>query len=222
MLNNATIRFLKEIKENNNKTWFDAHRNSYLSAKENFSSLVDSLLHEMVRFEPGLEGLDAKNCLFRINRDIRFSKDKTPYKNHLSASIVPGGKKSVNAGYYLHIQPGGNSFCGGGMWAPQNTELQKVRQEIDYSLEEFKKILNASPFKKHFGTLSIEGGQMLVNVPKGYEKDNPAGSFLKFKSYVAIQNIPDKMLTQKEFSSEVLSSFKALHPLIAFLNRAIE
>lgn len=222
MLQSSTINFLKSLKKNNNKVWFDQNREKYISSKYDFEKFVNELLHKMVSFDPDMKELEAKNCLFRINRDIRFSKDKTPYKINISASFNKGGKKSINAGYYFHVQPGGNSFVGGGLWMPAAPELKKLRQEIDYCFPEFKKIINSPAFKKNYGELEREKDQMLVNVPKGYDKENPAAEFLKLKSFVATKNIPDSVLLLSDLSNEIARAFKALTPFVKFMNRAFE
>ncbi|MDQ2720366.1 MAG: DUF2461 domain-containing protein [Bacteroidota bacterium] len=222
MLHPSTLTFLKDLKKNNNKVWFDENREKYISAKNNFEEFVNELLHKMISFDLDMKELEAKNCMFRINRDIRFSKDKTPYKINLSASFNKGGKKSINAGYYFHLQPGGNSFAGGGLWMPAAPELKKLRQEIDYCFPEFKKIISNTVFKKQYGELEREKDQMLVNVPKGYDKENPAGDFLKLKSFVATKKIPDSALLLQNLSGEILKAFKVLMPFVKFMNRAFE
>ncbi|MEP6583127.1 MAG: DUF2461 domain-containing protein, partial [Ginsengibacter sp.] len=166
--------------------------------------------------------LDVKNCTFRINRDIRFSKDKTPYKSNMGAYFSKGGKKSVFAGYYFHLEPGNKSFAGGGLWMPGPQELQKLRQEVDYCFPEFKNILGRSSFMNHFDGLGMNKNEMLVNVPKGYDRDNPASDFLKLKSFVATRNFPDSFFKVPSFAKEVSKAFKALMPLIKFMNRALE
>ena len=222
MISPSTISFLKSLKKNNNKPWFDANREKYLEAKYNFEEFVASLLSKFTLVDEDLKELLPKNCTFRINRDIRFSKNKTPYKINLSASFNRGGKKSIYAGYYFHLQPGGNSFVGGGLWRPEPAELKKLRQEIDYCFPEFKKIITAAAFKKNYSELEKDENQMLVNVPKGYEKENPAVDFLRMKSFVATKNIADADLTNPALTKEVIQSFKALMPLIKFINRAFE
>ncbi len=222
MLQPSTLTFLKSLKKNNNKAWFDQNKEKYISSKNDFEQFVNELLHKMVLFDADMKELEGKNCLFRINRDIRFSKDKTPYKINISASFNKGGKKSINAGYYFHLQPGGNSFAGGGLWMPAATELKKLRQEIDYCFPEFKKIISTPAFKKHYGELEREKDQMLVNVPKGYDKENLAAGFLKLKSFVAIKKIPDSPLLLPDLSNKVALAFKALMPLVKFINRAFE
>jgi uncharacterized protein (TIGR02453 family) len=222
LISTSTISFLKTLKKNNNKPWFDNNREKYLDAKNNFEEFVGSLLSKMILFDEDLKDLIPKNCTFRINRDIRFSKNKTPYKINFSASFNKGGKKSIYAGYYFHLQPGGNSFVGGGLWRPEPVELKKLRQEIDYCFPEFKKIIGSTSFKKNYGDLEKDDNQMLVNIPKGYEKDNPAADFLRMKSFVATKNIADVDLTNPALANQVIQSFKALLPLIKFINRSFE
>lgn len=222
MLKASTVKFLEELKRNNNREWLESHRPAYMDAREDFENFIKSLIDELVTFDPSLKGLDAKATTFRQNRDIRFSKDKRPYKNNMGASINPGGKKSIFAGYYFHLEPGGKSFAGGGLWMPEPKELKKIRQEIDYSFDEFNKIINNKDFKKHYGELDVEMGMKLVNIPKGYDKDNPAAEFLKHKSFVASKTFDDKELTAKALKANTVAAFKALKPLLDFLNRAID
>jgi len=222
MLHSSTVNFLKELKKNNNKPWFDSHREKYLSAKTDFEDFVGKIISVVSSFDDDIKELQVKNCTFRINRDIRFSKNKTPYKSNMGASFNRGGKKSVFAGYYFHVEPGGQSFAGGGLWMPDSVELKKLRQEIDYCFPEFKKLLLNASFKKQYGGLEMNEGQMLVNVPKGYEKENPAASYLKLKSFVATKNITDDQLQSPKLINEVGSAFKALMPLVQFMNRSIE
>ena len=222
MITASTLSFLKSLKKNNNKPWFDANKSKYLEVRNNFEEFVALLLQKMALFDEDLKELEYKNCLFRINRDVRFSKDKTPYKINFSASFNKGGKKSIYAGYYLHLQPGGNSFIGGGLWRPEPEQLKKVRQEIDYCFPEFKKIIEVPAFKKNYGGLEKDQNQMLINIPKGYEKENPAADFLKMKSFVASKNIADVDLTNPKFMNQIVDSYKTLKPLLNFINRSFE
>ena len=222
MFQSSTVSFLKELKKNNNKPWFDNHREKYLSAKIDFENFIGKLLAATAAFDNDIKELQAKNCTFRINRDIRFSKDKTPYKTNMGASMNRGGKKSIFAGYYFHLEPGGKSFAGGGLWMPATPELKKLRQEIDYCFPEFKRIISSSAFKTQYPGLEMNEEQMLVNVPKGYDKENPAAPFLKLKSFVATKNIPDTLLTNPALINEVALAFKALMPLVKFMNRSME
>ena len=135
MLQPATLTFLKGLKKNNNKPWFDANRKKYEASKADFISFVDNTISAITKFDPAVSSLKAKDCIFRINRDIRFSKDKSPYKSNMGAYINPGGKKINTPGYYFHCEPG-QSFAAGGLYIPEPGVLAKIRQEIDYSFAE--------------------------------------------------------------------------------------
>jgi uncharacterized protein (TIGR02453 family) len=214
------LEFLKDLAENNNKPWFDENRDKYLEAKKEIESFTIKLIQEFGDTEPSIANLEAKECLFRINRDVRFSKDKSPYKTNFGISINPGGKKSDLAGYYIHIEPG-KSFVGGGMWMPMPEQLGKIRQEIDYNLEQFEELIKAPAFKKQYGTLNSGKEISLVRVPKGYEADSPAAEYLKLKSFTATKPLPDDTIASKEFIEHCTTAFKALKPLIGFLNQGI-
>ncbi len=222
MLQTATLQFLKDLEKHNNKPWFDENRNRYETAKNDFLAFTDTLIDTFGKKDASIANLTARECIFRINRDIRFSKNKTPYKNNLGVSINKGGKKSMLAGYYFHLQPGNKSFMGGGLWQPMPADLQKVRQEIDYNFTDFKKLLNSKNFKTIYGSLSTEEGMALSRVPKGYDTDNPAAEFLKFKSFVAMTPVSDKQLTDKTLLKQTVQAFATLQPLLNFLNEALE
>lgn len=221
MLQTSTIKFLKDLKKNNNKAWFDANRPVYESAKKDYENFVQQLIDKLSGSDDSISGLKAKECMFRINRDVRFSKDKSPYKTNFGAFINKGGKKSNLAGYYFHLEPG-SSFIGGGLWMPMPKELAQVRQEIDYCFPEFKKITGAASFKKSYAEISQGEEYKLQRVPKGYEADNPAAEFLKLKSFTAMKSVPDKELTAPELVKNSVAALKALQPLIEFINRAIK
>jgi len=215
------LEFLKDLAENNNKPWFDENRDKYLVAKKEIESFTIKLIQEFGDTEPSIANLEAKECLFRINRDVRFSKDKSPYKTNFGISLNPGGKKSDLAGYYIHIEPG-KSFVGGGLWMPMPEQLGKIRQEIDYNLEQFEELIKAQTFKKQYGTLNSGKEISLVRIPKGYEADSPAAEYLKLKSFTATKPLPDNTITSKEFIEHCTTAFKALKPLIGFLNQGIQ
>jgi uncharacterized protein (TIGR02453 family) len=221
MLQATTIKFLKDLKKNNNKPWFDANRKKYEEAKKDFELFIQTIIDKHGKKDATIKELKAKDCMFRINRDIRFSKDKTPYKINMGASINRGGRKSVFAGYYFHCEPG-DSFVGGGIWVPMPPELKKVRQEIDYNFDEFKKIIDAKKFKSVYGELSKSDGISLTKVPQGFEKDNPAADYLKLKSFIALQPLKDTDLTSKDLIKKVTDAFETLQPLLEFINKALE
>jgi uncharacterized protein (TIGR02453 family) len=221
MLQASTLQFLRGLKKHNDKTWFDQHRPAYESARKDYASYVQSVINELGKKDNSIAGLLAKDCMFRVNRDIRFSKDKSPYKTNFGASVNRGGKKSKYAGYYLHLEPG-ESFCGGGIWMPMPPELARVRQEIDYCHDEFRKILNSASFRKHYEGLYTGDDISLQRVPKGYTPDNPAAGFLKLKSYFSMCPLDDATLQSKDLVRNTVQKLLAVKPLIDFLNRAAE
>jgi uncharacterized protein (TIGR02453 family) len=221
MLQSSTLKFLKDLNKNNNKPWFDAHRNQYEEAKENFESFVQVIIDKHGAKDESIKESVAKKCMFRINRDVRFSKDKSPYKNNFGASISRGGKKSVFAGYYFHLQPG-NSFVGGGIWMPMPDEIKKIRQEIDYCFDEFKKIVGSKKFKSVYNDLHTGDDVSLSKVPQGFEKDHPGAAYLKLKSWIAMKNIKDTEITSKDLVKITLDAFATLQPLVLFINRTLE
>jgi uncharacterized protein (TIGR02453 family) len=222
MLQTSTLQFLKQLAKNNNKEWFDVNRKKYEAAKADYVQSVQKIIEEFSKTDATLASVDAKKCMFRINRDIRFSKDKSPYKINMGASINAGGKISFNAGYYLHIQPG-ESFVGGGVYQPMPDVLKKVRQEVDYNFDEFSKIINSKKFKAIYKNGLSKGGEMsLSRPPKGYDENNPAIEYLKLKSFIAMTPLTDEQITDKKFVATVVKAFDALHPMIVFLNKALE
>jgi len=221
MLQKTTIKFLKDLKTNNNKPWFDANRKVYDMAKADFIVFIQAVIDSYGKKDDSIAHLKAKDCTFRINRDVRFSKDKSPYKDNMGAYMSRGGKKSLFGGYYFHCQPG-RSFMGGGLWMPMSTELTKVRQEIDYNFTAFKKIIGSKKFRAVYGDLSRDAEYILTRVPKGYEPHNPAADYLKLKSFVAMTPLKESDLTSKDLTKKVLSAFETLQPLLEFINQSIE
>lgn len=220
MLQLSTLKFLKELRKNNNKPWFDAHRKEYEAAKSDFASFIQAVIDKHSKSDPTIKSIVAKDCMFRINRDIRFSKDKSPYKTNMGAYINRGGKKSLFGGYYFHCEPG-QCFVGGGLWMPMPPELSKVRQEIDYNFAAFKKIITSKKFKAVYKDLSHDPEYVLSRVPKGYEPDNPAAEYLKMKSFVSMTSLKDSELTSKGLVKKTTAAFEALQPLIEFINEAL-
>jgi uncharacterized protein (TIGR02453 family) len=212
MIQQSTLDFFKEIKENNNKPWFEQNKPRYEAAKANYLSFIEELLVEIRKTEPIYEK-DLKKYASRIYRDIRFSKDKSPYKNNISSLIerAPDYKKCP---FYLHIQPG-ESFIGGGIWQPEPDLLSRVRQEIDYNGSEFNSILNKESFVDLFGKLS---GDALVRPPKGYEADNPNIELLKLKQYIVSKKFNDEVVTSKHFISELCTCYEEALPFFHFFD----
>lgn len=222
MLQKSTLGFLKELKKNNTKEWFDTNRKKYEAAKADFAALTNAVIHGLGKKDPFVASLLAKDCTFRINRDVRFSKNKDPYKTNMGMYLSRGGKKSLFSGYYFHLEPGGNSFMGGGLYMPEPDVIKKVRQEIDYNWDEFSKIIKQKKFKTVYKELQREEGMVLTREPKGYEKDNPAIEYIKLKSWVATAPITDQLLTSDHLVKEIVGAFETLQPMIEFLNKALE
>lgn len=218
MIQVTTLQFLKAIKKNNNREWFEKNRPKYENAKEDYLQFVTEVLDGIKKTDQSLQFLEPKQCVFRIHRDARFSKNKDPYKTNFGASFSKGAKKIDTAGYYFHLEPGA-CFIGGGFWFPMAPELNKIRQEMDYCFKEFKSIINAKKFKNNYGVLNET--DKLVRPPKGYEPNNPAIEYLKLKNFTATMEITDADVLNKNLVKKVISSFEALSPLVHFLNKAI-
>lgn len=221
MIQASTLKFLKDLKKNNAKEWMDDNRSSYEFAKQDYLEFTQALLNGISKFDAAIEesNLQPKNCINRLNRDIRFSKDKTPYKTNFFTMVSKNGKKSNDAAYYFQLEPG-QSFAGGGVYMPMPPELYKFRQEIDYNFEEFTKIVGNKSFKKLF-TTGVQSPDNLVRVPKGFEEDSPAITYLKMKGFYAVSNITEEVLQSKNAVKTVLQHFETIKPMCDFLNRAL-
>lgn len=218
MIQNSTLQFLKQLSANNNRTWFEQHKAEYTAAQMHFKRFVENLIVEMQKFDRTLEGLDTGKTLFRIYRDVRFSKDKSPYKLNFGAFINRGGKNTDYAGYYLHIQPDNQSFVAAGSYMPTPEALYKIRQEIDYNAEEFKKIITSHAFANVFGGLQDFKQK---TIPKGYTVDNPSVEYLKQKSFVVRKSIHDEDLKSENLLRQVAAILKTGLPLVHFINRSL-
>ena len=208
------LSFLQALEKNNNKAWFDKNRASYEKAKSLFEGLVDRIILEYGQFE-NLSGISAKDCVMRIYRDIRFSKDKTPYKTNMGASIGPGGKKSSRLSYYLNIQPPDRSMIAGGFHSPETGQLSKFREAIDRDARPFKSIISAKAFQQYFGTVE---GEKLKTVPQGYGRDHPELEILRLKEVVAVHHLSDEMVLSSKLESHVIEAFRAMKPFLDYLN----
>ena len=219
MIQQSTLQFLKSLTKHNNRDWVLANKAKYDFAKADYLLFVEEVLKGIQKTDNTLAELVPKQCVFRINRDVRFSKNKDPYKTNFGASFSKGGKKIQCAGYYFHLEAGA-SFIGGGLWMPMAPELKKVRQEIDYCFKEFSSILKQKKFQTKFGPL--DSSNKLVRPPKDYEIDNPAIEHLKLKSFIVSLPITDTELLDKQLVKKTITTFETMTPFISFLNRAIE
>ncbi|WP_140485138.1 DUF2461 domain-containing protein [Flavobacterium sp. GSA192] len=221
MLTKESLKFLDDLRNNNNREWFQDNKKRYEIFKKDYHQLVSDFLDAMKPMDPALEMLEIKNCTFRINRDIRFSKDKSPYKSHLGVWLSSGAKDQNRSGYYVHIEKGG-SFIAGGFYSPDPDQLKKIRKEIAFFYEDLEAILNDPNFKREFGDFNRNENSVLKNPPRGYEKEHPAIDFLKLKSFETVQKFDISDVTKKDFVSKMSQKLILLKPLNEFLNRALE
>ncbi len=222
MLSQNTLEFYRQLRRNNNKEWFDRNRKWYDEVKKDYFRFTAELLAKIRAFDPGLGHLQPKECVFRINRDIRFSADKTPYKTHLGIFMTPGGRNLNYAGYYVQIDEEGGSFAGGGCYMPQAETLKKIRREIADFYEDLESVLNAENFKNTFSDLDRDQDTVLLRPPKGFEANHPATNYLKFKSFTATRKIESQLLTNPNGINTVIQILQNLQPLNQFLNRALK
>lgn len=213
----STLDFLSDLKLNNEREWFNMNRKRYEDARSNFESFVQAIINAVSEFEPILKGLEAKTCMYRINRDIRFSNDKTIYKTHLGAFIVKGGKNNGSrfAGYYFHVEPGANSMIAGGAYMPPMPWLTAIREKIGDEGDSFIRIVNDKDFIRQFGGLE---GEKLKTAPKGFPKDHPYIGFLKMKSFLVTRMIPDSEVVGSGCFDAVIKGCRIMKPLNDFLN----
>ncbi len=209
-----TLDFLRDLVENNHRDWFQTNRSRYDAAKTEVCGLVERVLAGMSEFEP-LANTAVKDCIFRINRDIRFSKDKAPYKSNFAFAIGPGGRHSGRIDYYVHIQPGNQSFLGAGMWQPTPANLAKFRQEIDYNVDELKGVIEAEEFRAYFPEAS---GEVMKTTPKGYAADHPEIDLLRRKELFFMHRYSDKEVLKANFADEIIRGCRIMKPYCDFLN----
>ncbi len=218
MISSNILNFLAELSKNNNKAWYQQNKETYATAKHDFELVVGLLIHEIASFDKDIGTLMPKDCIFRIFRDVRFSKDKTPYKTNFGAYMAKGGKKSGYAGYYLHIEPG-NYFLAGGIYMPMPPVLRSIRDDIFHNIDEFKGIIESAEFKKYFGQV---WGSKLKSPPKGYSKDFKDIELLKFKDYNLLHELSLEQITSSNFMNNAIKVYKAMIPFNRFLNQAVE
>jgi len=205
-----TFRFLTQLREHNNREWFEAHRADYEDAKARFESLVDQIIAGLDE----LAGLQAKDCVMRIFRDVRFSKDKAPYKTNMAANLAPGGRKSQVYGYHLSLAPG-ESIIAGGLYAPEPAQLNRLRDALAADARPLKTIAADKAFKKYFGQLE---GEKVKTFPQGYDHAHPDIELLRMKQLLAIQRPPDKVVLGPRFAAHVVKVCAAMRPFNAYLN----
>jgi uncharacterized protein (TIGR02453 family) len=211
------LDFLTGIQKNNNRPWFENNRPAYELAREQVELLINQVIAGFGTVED-LGGITAKDCVMRIYRDLRFSKDKSPYKRSMAASIGPGGRRSTRLAYYLHIEPPNASVIAGGLYAPDSARITRFREAIDRNAGPFKKVVNTAVFKQIFGTVQ---GEKLKTAPKGYDREHPEIELLCLKEVVAIQRLTDAQVLSPKFSAHVIQAFTAMKPFLDYLNSVI-
>lgn len=213
------LKFLKAVGKNNNRDWFEKNKPTYLKAKEGFDDFLEGLHKELVRFDESLANVNPRKAAFRIYRDVRFSKDKRPYKTNMGAGFSEHGKMEQEPGYYIHVEPG-KSFVAGGLYMPSPENLAKIRQEIDYNADRLLKILKEKKFKSYFPK-GLDDWDKLKTMPKGYAKDHPYIDLLKNKSFTVSHEFNDADVTSKTFVKKVADGCKLIKPLNDYLLEAI-
>ena len=220
MLSKKTLQFLEDLKSNNNRDWFLDNKKRYEEYKKEYHQLIQSFLEILKPHDASLELLEVKNCNFRINRDIRFSKNKDPYKTHMGIWMNTNHGNNNGPGYYIHIEKG-NCYFAGGIYCPENDDLRKIRKEIAFFYEDLETILGDKNFKKVYSGLNITETNSLKNGPKDFEKDHPAIAFLKLKSFVCIHKFNGTELSKPNFVKDTAAKLILLKPLMEFLNRGL-
>ena len=217
MLHKTTIDFLKKLSRNNNRDWFKSHKKLYDDARYDFEVFVFELIQKISEYDESVSGLEPKDCLFRIYKDVRFSKDKLPYKTNFGASINKGGRKAPTAGYYVHVDPKEN-FLGSGLYMPMPDKLLAVRNKIAADYKGFRQILENKEFKKNFG--GLWQGDTLKTAPKGFDKEHPAVEYLKLKSFIAGHDVSEEKVLGKNYADYSAKILRSVKPLNDFLNKA--
>jgi uncharacterized protein (TIGR02453 family) len=217
MITTQTFKFLTALAKHNDRTWFQARQDEYAAAREDFRNFVQGVALGISTFDSSIQDIDVTKCIFRIHRDVRFSKDKSPYKTHFGAHLGVFAKDVHDrAGYYIHVEPGG-TLLAGGAYTPPAAWLTGIRAAIDRDGKALEKVLDSASFRKTFGELA---GESLKTVPRGYAPDHPRIAWLKHKSFLAMRKIKDDEAQAPGFLKSAVSTFKALKPFNEFLNRA--
>lgn len=217
MLKPQTLTYLTNLREHNDRLWFKEHRKEYEGVREDFKQELDTFTQLAVKIDPDLKDAQIERHIFRINRDVRFSKNKRPYKSHMSWYVSPGWKanKDFRSCYYLRVEPF-NSFVWGWNYAPSREYLDKIRQKILTHWHELEQIISEKKFVKYYGELGQDN--KLKTWPKWYPKDHKYIELLKYKNYSARSHLSDADIESPDSHKEYKKRIKAIEPLIAWLN----
>lgn len=211
----SNLEFLKLVKKNNNRDWFNAHKERYLKEHNDIVAFADALLLEMNKHDV-IENQSGKKSLHRIYRDTRFSKEKTPYKTNWSGGFQRATKKR-RGGYYFHIEPG-NTFVAGGFWGPDPKDLKRIRDEFAYDAAPIRKILKSKNFVNTFGSLK---GEQVKTTPKGFDANDPAIDLLRYKQFIVVKKFTDKEVLSENFVKQMSDTFKAMRPFLDYMTEVL-
>lgn len=212
-----TIQFLKDLKKHNDRDWFNDNKDKFVAANENFIAFVQDMIGLIGKFDKAVAQKSAKECVFRIYRDTRFAKDKSPYKTHFGASLMSVKNGVGVAGYYLHLDPD-DIFLAGGVHMAEPAQMKLLRQEISYNAAKFKKIINDKTFKANFEI----HGEKLKNVPPGFDKEDPMADYLKYKELYIMHKVSAKDALSPDFASYCSKIFNSMVPFNAFINEGLK
>jgi uncharacterized protein (TIGR02453 family) len=215
-ISKETLQFLKDLKENNNRDWMQDNKKRYQAAKENAQEFVTALINRIADFEPSVMMLEAKDVMFRLHRDVRFSKDKTPYKTHFSAAISKGGKKSDSAGFYFQISPD-KFWMAGGVYHPEKERLFHLREELAENGGEFLSIMNDKDFSSTF----TFWGDQLKRIPKGFDKEDPMEHWIRHKDFLVQHEAPAKMIGHKDMLDYCDEVYRKMKPFNDYVNKPL-
>ena len=219
MMKRDLITFLRELRQHNDREWFVENKKWYEQLRKEFTGRVQEVIDRVAAFDPDIVGQQAKDCLFRIYRDVRFSPDKSPYKHHFSAYLAKGGRKSIYAGYYIHIEPD-NCLLSGGIWMPDSKLLKKLRQDVYDNADEFLGIMSDPQFKKLYP--EMDSDTTMKRMPAGFPADDPLGDLVRRKYYVVTTGKPDSLYGSDNWTDEVAEAFRVMQPFNRFLNYSVD
>lgn len=209
MISLPTLTFLKELRKHNTREWFTENKKRYEKARKEFSQLIDATADELSL----TDAIEAKK-IFRINRDVRFSKDKSPYKQNLSGYFTRASA-ARRGGYFISLEPGGKSVVGGGFYAPEKEDLLRIRREFETDISEIEKITSNKNFVKHFGALR---GESLKSAPRDFDKEHPNIKWIRMKQFYAFREFTDKEVLDPSFPKEVMSTYLAIRPFFDYMS----
>ncbi|MGQ0600650.1 MAG: DUF2461 domain-containing protein [Anaerolineales bacterium] len=213
------VRFLSALKKHNNKPWFDENRPRYQALRGEFTEFVQNTIAGIGQFDPEVRDVRAEDCLFRINRDIRFSKDKTPYNTHFSAAIAPGGRKGQGPAYYFQIDWQGKLMQAGGVYMPPTPTLNRIRRFIASAPKRLERVIHEPKFVKSYGAFDTE--LKLQRPPVGFAADHPLIEHLKLKSFTVSREVAVKGKSATALRRALLAAFQDMHPFIEWLRDAV-